>query len=429
MNEKINIKSDEITEILGTPPRWIIRWGITIVFTVIAVVLVGSIFFRYPDTVMAPVVITAENPPSVVIARANGKPAALFVKDGQLVNRGDTLGVIENPASYRDIFFLSALVSSNLSPDSTLTQIQSSRLALGDLQQSFNSYSRALTEHQIFAKQMHHKQKIEALENEFKHYKIYYKQLVSQQNLTIKDLELTLRQFARDSMLHTNKVIATAEFERSQSALLAKHQALENSKLSLSNTAITIERLKQSIADVKIDYQSQRIRLDEEVLNSHRQLASALAAWQKNYLLVATSTGKLTFMNIWSSLQEVKAGDPLFAITPASIGQIQARMIISFQGAGKVKLGQRVNIKLDGFSYLEFGMIEGEIQSISSGYNEKGFPALASLPNGVVTNYGFTIQLDRELMGMAEITTEDLSLIQRLFSPLKHLLKSKLKQQ
>ncbi|MDD2550914.1 MAG: HlyD family secretion protein, partial [Bacteroidales bacterium] len=81
MDNKINIKSDEITEILGTPPRWIVRWGITLIFTIIGIVFIGSIFFRYPDTIIAPVVITAENPPSVVVPRANGKPAALFVSD------------------------------------------------------------------------------------------------------------------------------------------------------------------------------------------------------------------------------------------------------------------------------------------------------------------------------------------------------------
>ncbi|MDY0202359.1 MAG: HlyD family secretion protein, partial [Tenuifilaceae bacterium] len=64
-NNKINIKSDEITEILGTPPRWVVRWGITLIFTIIGIVFIGSIFFRYPDTIIAPVVITAENPPSV----------------------------------------------------------------------------------------------------------------------------------------------------------------------------------------------------------------------------------------------------------------------------------------------------------------------------------------------------------------------------
>ncbi|HCY00918.1 MAG TPA: HlyD family secretion protein, partial [Bacteroidales bacterium] len=67
------------------------------------------------------------------------------------------------------------------------------------------------------------------------------------------------------------------------------------------------------------------------------------------------------------------------------------------------------------------------IRSVSSGYTDKGYPALAELPNGTTTSYGVAIQFDRELQGIAEITTEDLSLLQRLFSPLKHLYKSRVK--
>ena len=77
MEEKIDIRSDEITEILGTPPKWIVRWGISVVFIVVTVIIVGSAFFRYPDIVTAQAIITTENPPSTVIAKSNGKPAAI----------------------------------------------------------------------------------------------------------------------------------------------------------------------------------------------------------------------------------------------------------------------------------------------------------------------------------------------------------------
>ncbi|MDD2550751.1 MAG: HlyD family secretion protein, partial [Bacteroidales bacterium] len=153
-----------------------------------------------------------------------------------------------------------------------------------------------------------------------------------------------------------------------------------------------------------------------------------LSAWENSFLLIASSTGKLSFMGIWSDVQEVKAGDPLFSITPNNIGEVQARLIIPFEGAGKVKSGQRVNIKLDGYSYMEFGLVEGIIHSVSSGYNDQGYPALALLPNGVTTSYGVAISFDRELLGTAEITTEDLSLLHRLFSPLKHLYSSKVRK-
>ena len=427
MEEKINIKSDEITEILGTPPRWIVRWGITIVFVVIAIIFVGSIFFRYPDTVMAPVVITAENPPSVVVARATGKPAAIFVTDGQQVSKGDTLGVIENPANHNHIFQLSQFTSTFSTADSLNPSHLPQNLILGEVQSTYNAFSRAIADYQIFSKQRYHHQKIEALQRELKQYKVYSQRLKNQRNLTLKDIELTKKQFNRDSALFASGVIAAVDFEKSQAAMLAKLQALEGAQLSISNTAITMERLLQSITDTRLECESQRKRLSEDISSTYSQLVTALASWEKNYLLVSTSTGRLTFMSIWSDLQEVTAGVSLFAITPETIGEVQARLVIPFAGAGKVKPGQRVNIKLDGYSYMEFGMVEGFIRSVSSGYTDKGYPALAELPNGITTSYGVAIQFDRELQGIAEITTEDLSLLHRLFSPLKHLYKSRVK--
>jgi HlyD family secretion protein len=424
--EKINIKSDEITEILGTPPRWIVRWGITLLFAIILVIFIGSIFFRYPDTVIAPVVITAENPPSVVVARANGKPAALFVNDGKLVRRGDTLGVIESSANYIDVFYLSEQIRKTNLNDTVIPLFQSLNLRLGEVQPLYNAYSRAANDYQIFQDQQYHKQKIQALQREYNQYEVYRQQLKNQRDLVEKDIMITQKQFNRDSTLFLNGVIAAVDFEKSQATMLAKLQLHESAKLNLSNTAITMERLSQSIADTRLEFESERKKLFEEVANSYSQLVSALASWEKNYLLMASSTGKITFMSIWSDLQEVKSGDPLFAITPESMGEVQARLIIPFEGAGKVKPGQRVNIKLDGYSYMEFGMVEGIIQSISSGYNDTGYPALAELPNGPTTSYGIKIQFDKELQGTAEITTEDLSLLQRLFSPIKHLYKSRI---
>lgn len=427
-NNKINIKSDEITEILGTPPRWVVRWGITLIFTIIGIVFIGSIFFRYPDTIIAPVVITAENPPSVVVPRANGKPAALFVSDGQWVTRGDTLGVIENSSNYKHIFKLKHQLSKFALTDSFPKPFTLNNLVLGEIQSQYNQFNRALTNLSTFNQQQLHKHKIDAFERELKQYELYTLRLKKQRFLSAEDVQLTYKQFQRDSVLFTAGVIAAIEFEKSQGILLAKKQALESAELSIANTGITAERLKQTIVDQKFEYESQHKGLREEVSSTYSQLISTLSIWEKNYLLIASSTGKLSFMSLWSDVQEVKAGEPLFAITPSNIGEVQARLTIPFEGAGKVKTGQRVNIKLNGYSYMEFGMVEGIVHSVSSGYNEQGYPALALLPNGVTTSYGVTISFDRELLGAAEITTEDLSLLHRLFSPLKHIYRSKIRK-
>jgi hypothetical protein len=47
-NEILNTRSNEVNEILGKPPKAIIRWGISIVFVVVIIILIGSYYIPYP---------------------------------------------------------------------------------------------------------------------------------------------------------------------------------------------------------------------------------------------------------------------------------------------------------------------------------------------------------------------------------------------
>jgi len=428
-SQNINLRSEEIHEILGVPPKWIVRWGITLIFIVIAIVFIGSAFFRYPDIVSAPAVITSENPPSVIISKASGKITNIFKTDGSTVIKGDTIAVIENPANLKDIKYLSGLVLSFNPQRGNFDTIQHSKrfenLILGDVQSQFNVFSKAYSEYQLFIKQNYHEIKIKAIESQIKQYNQYYNRLLSQRNLTQQDLELSKKQFVRDSQLYRQEVIPALEYERSQATILSKKQSLEGARLNLSSTAIDIEKLKQSIIDTRLEQESQSKKLKEDLINSYNQLVSSLSAWEKTYLLIAPSSGRLTYMEVWSNLQEVKSGDRLFTINPENRGSVFAQLTLPFEGAGKVKPGQHVNIKLDGYPYLEFGMVEGIVQSVSSGSLEKGYPAIVSLPNGALTSYKEKLNFERDLTGIAEVTTEDITLLQRLFNPLKYLIKSK----
>ena len=103
---KIEIRSEEIQDILGKVPHWIIRWGtLAILFTVL-VLIVGSWLFSYPEIKRAEIIVTTENPPATLVARTGGQLESLFVTDSQYVKINTHLAVIENPASYSDVISL-----------------------------------------------------------------------------------------------------------------------------------------------------------------------------------------------------------------------------------------------------------------------------------------------------------------------------------
>ncbi|MBP9991094.1 MAG: hypothetical protein KBT45_06670 [Bacteroidales bacterium] len=47
-----NLRSEEVQEILGRPPRWIVRWDIAVICAVVAGLFVGSYVIKYPDIIV-----------------------------------------------------------------------------------------------------------------------------------------------------------------------------------------------------------------------------------------------------------------------------------------------------------------------------------------------------------------------------------------
>ncbi|MDR0830937.1 MAG: hypothetical protein LBN95_12645, partial [Prevotellaceae bacterium] len=69
----IELKSEEFQEVLSRVPSWIMRWGITLIFIVLAVLIAGSWFFKYPEVLNAPIVVSTQNLPFDIVAKVSGR--------------------------------------------------------------------------------------------------------------------------------------------------------------------------------------------------------------------------------------------------------------------------------------------------------------------------------------------------------------------
>ena len=81
-----------------------------------------------------------------------------------------------------------------------------------------------------------------------------------------------------------------------------------------------------------------------------------------------------------------------------------------------------VNIKLNSFPYMEYGILKGKIKSIAGvPTQEKGYLAEVELPYGLVTTYHKSLSLIQQTDGIGEIIIKDLNLMQRLLQPIRAL--------
>ncbi len=422
---KIEIRSEEVKDILGRPPKWMIRWGITIIFVILVVILAGSWVFKYPDIVTSKILITTQNPPSPVIVKISGKIEHLFVTDNQSVFPGTALAVIENPADYEDIIevknFLKIFNNKNI--DSFNSKSLNKNLKLGEVQPYYSNFIKSIEDYIHFNKLAYYKKKIGASKNELQKRKEYLSKLNNQKNILLEEYLLEKKQFHRDSLMFLQEVIPEAEYEGSLAKILSKKYSLEQIEISLSSANIQLSQIEQNILDLELNREKQLKTLELNLYESYENIQSAIANWEYKYYFEASIEGKLSFNKFWSMNQNIEAGERIMTIIPNNEGEIIGKIQLQQAGAGKVKTGQKVNIKFENYPYLEFGMVQGIIESISLVPEENTYTAEVSLPNGLTTFYNKKLKFNREMNGYAEIITEDSRLIVRVLRPLKFLLK------
>ncbi|MCP5053755.1 MAG: HlyD family efflux transporter periplasmic adaptor subunit [bacterium] len=426
--QAIEIRSEEVQEIMGFIPHWIIRWGITILFLVIFFVMVGSYFFQYPDVIMSEIVLTTENPPATLVARGNGKIAALFVEDNQAVKTGDFIAVIENATDYRHLLELKKKLAEwesfftyfETSPPPDLTFDKN--YSLGELQPSYASFLKSDADYRHFIRLDFHRKKIDSIKMQISQRNILARQMKRQTDIMEEELELSRKQYERSVNLHKENIVSQKDFESAKSTFLQKSYAHEGAKSALANSELQLSQLKQSILDLELQAIGDKNRLELALSQNYENLTGRISQWEQSFLLKAPIDGKVTFTAYWSINQNVKAGDRFVTIIPENAGSIFGRVVLPMEGSGKVKIGQHVNIKLINFPHMDFGMLTGVVKSKSLVAADNFYTLEVELPNKLITSYGKPLEFQQEMKGIAEIITEDSRLLERILKPIKAMM-------
>lgn len=139
-NKEIELRSEEVQEVMGQVPAWIIRWGITVLFAVVLSLLLGSYFFQYPEVVTTEMVLTSRQPVGKVVARSAGQISGLYAANGQEVKMGALLAVVENTARTEDVLRLKKLlVRYQEEPERLSYYLLQEMWLLGDIQSTYMS--------------------------------------------------------------------------------------------------------------------------------------------------------------------------------------------------------------------------------------------------------------------------------------------------
>ena len=431
---KIEIRHDTINELLGSAPGWLIRWGTTVFFGVIAVLLVGSYFFKYPVVFKAPVVITTQQPAIWVVAQTSGKIDSIYVDNGMYITKNQVLAVIDNPAKTEDVLmletYLTALRPSIVAPAFSKMPPLPQQIVVGELQDSYMQLMKVCREKNVFVEERYHERKLESLQIELQRLTNHLQNLHLQAGAYERNYAIVSEQYLRDSILHQRNISSAIEMEELQKQKINSEIQLRQSRSVISNTDIEIARLQQGMAELQTDFRTRQETLNNELTSAYELLCRNILLWEEKYLLKAPLAGNVSFMNFWGANQFISAGERSFAIIPVNPGHIIGKCNVPTTGLGKIVKGQNVTVKLDEYPYMDYGMLQGRVNDISlisvpiatqTGIERVGLVEIAFAEERLETTYKKEIPFTGELSGTAEIIVEDIALIEHLISPLKHL--------
>lgn len=414
------LRSDEINDILGQPPKWLIRWGSAVFFLVIISVFIFSWFVHYPDIIKGEIKVLTNNLPKSVVIKSDGRLIDLFIKDGQVVYENQPLGYIESVADHKEVLSLDSVVNNlvNLSLHESIDEnlYRSSiqpYFQLGELQRSYQSFHDAFIRIRSQIDNGLYLQKKEFLTIDLKTINSLRNNLLVQQENAKQEYSIAQEEFDRQKNLLRDKIISKNEYNQLVAKALLKKQNFDQISNTLKSQDISINQKKQEILELDKSIVEYKNTFEQSLY----ALKSDIETWKRKYIITAPSSGKIIFLQTLQENQAVRLNQELLYILPSGEG-FHAEMNIGQFNFGKVKLGQKVIVKFQSFPYEEYGSIVGQVESISDIPVNSLYFIRVKFPSGLSTSANKNIPFKNGMIGSGEIVTDNRRLILRLMDKL-----------
>jgi multidrug resistance efflux pump len=438
---------EEIMQFIGRPPSVFMRFGITAVACVVALLLALSYFVKYPDIVVAKVVLTTENPPVRMLAKTGGRVSDILIKNNQAVKTGQLLAVMDNTAKWQDVLALDKNLQETVPLPLASGQVSIQlplQLNVGVLQNNYSTLCQNLKDYRYFLERNGVLQKINDHTAQITSLKALNENLLNQKAIQAKEFELAEKDLNRQKQLHREGVISDAEFEKFNTQYWQQKRQIEASDAAFINNDMQIQQHNAQINDLSQSKNDNQNTKELTVLEDIRRLKSAIDEWKKTFLLTAPIEGTVTLSKIWSPQQNIGIGEEFLTIVPppqppkgesshlgfagappSGAGGLVCKAILPISQSGKVKLGATTTVRLDAFPYQQYGILRGVLQNIALVPQKEDYQLDIALPNALTTSYGKTLNFRQEMQGSANIITEDRRVVERVLDRFRDLMRNR----
>ncbi len=420
-------------DLIGKPPGWILRSGISLIAFVAAVIMIAAAYIRYPDKINGKGVLTGTMPPIEHFSKTDGILDSIYVYTGQKISIGDTIAYIRN-LTHRDHLseweiFMQRYENVSHIPEYLHLSFPE-KLVLGVLQAEYGTMQLSFSAFQATLRQSGVFEQIRTIGDEINKTSLLAEVLDKDKNLSDEELSLIAKDYGRYESLHKDGVISDLDKEKSKGELLRYQKQYNNTAQSIIQNKIRDSQLKTEIQRLTEERKARvldhTIRMQETITIARQKIQS----WADAHYIRAKTPGTIQLTEGTVSGKFIRPSDPL--ATVIYDGNYDQRYILTklpAEGFSKIAKGTDVVVRFDGWPFKEYGTLLSKVSDISAVPmpDAKGTPTYdikISLPDTIVTTYGHVITYQPQSTVTVNFITEDKSILQRIFDTFLNLVKN-----
>lgn len=361
--DKIELHNREMSDILGAPPVWLVRTGGPVFYVIIILILVGTAFFSYPDTARSRVTVADQSNVEWVVSRSTGLVEQFFVHDQMKVANNDTLGLIDNSSSFKDMETLgnSLVLLKKYVQTGEMRYLVDfpTELVVGDMKEAYEVLLTSI------------------------HNCLIYEKLA----------------------IYSKK----KKFVEKELAILKKDEV---------RNELDIIRVEQKLFDLSEGHQLQQELNRKDIRIAYERLTNEIQIWKGKYIIQNKRKGRIVIGAPWVIGQMLHIGDTVCSVVSDNPATPVGRMVLSYDQISGLNKGNKAMLSLDEYPTRLYGNVVGVVESISYVPAKKNYAVEVTLPQPLVTTKGLNIPYSVELHGTAEIITVNKSVLNRILEPL-----------
>lgn len=416
--DDLEIRSEEVQEILGTPPAWLVRFGTIIAFFTIGILILVGIVVKYPDTIVADIKVSSTDPPKKLIAEQGNYITNILVNNEDTVQAGQTILVFEPKANFEDILTLEnyLLAVERLNDSFLLAFNPPVDLLLGEIQEDLYEFLEKQEALRISQTKRLENLSLRQLERQLRNAKTTIRRKKRDKAEIQKQLNLANQQFDREQNLLKENLIQADRIRHTQEEILAYERSLQGIESTIKNKEFEIEMIEDRLNGAEKSGTKSTSNASLELKDSFINLQYKLESWKKRYLVVSPINGIVLFTNEnIGEKQYVRAESELIKVVPVNQKEIKGKIDLNLSGSGKVAEGQRVVVKFKSYPFPEFGAVIGKVSRKGKVPIDGKIPVEVTFPDGLRTTTGRIIETGREMPGEAEIIMNKKRFVTRIF--------------